>query len=417
MASVECAQVFQCDLSTDSSDNSNADAPIVYSSAIGANVADVDGNRYVDMAAGFGALLLGHNASRPMRAIEFQCQRLWTSLGDVYPSDSKIAMLERVASLYPHGAARVLLCQSGSDSVTAAIKTAVLHTGRSGIVAFDGAYHGMGYAALAACGYREGFRTHFARQLNPFVHFAPYPHNESELNASLKSVGDYLESGDVAAVIVEPVLGRGGCIEPPSDFLPALAQLARKSGTLLIADEIWTGLGRTGAMLASSRVGVVPDLICLGKGLGGGLPISACLGAEQVMNAWQSNPGVVHTSTFQGNALACSTGVATIDTVRAKKLDNRASRVGSDFRNWLISSVEPNRLVTAITGVGLMIGVELESTATAAAVSRGLLQKGYIVVTGGRLGNVLTLTPPLTIHENLLEGFVDALSDVLLEIM
>ena len=411
LAKVECAVVFQPP-QTDTPE----DPPIVYASSIGANVVDVDGNRFVDLAAGFGAILLGHNAPRPARSLEMQAQRAWTGLGDVYPADAKVAMVERVASLYPKGKARALLCQSGSDAVTAAIKTAVLHTGRSAILAFEGAYHGMGYAALAACGYRESFRAPFSDQLNPHVRFAPYPHQPEQLGACLETVRALLEAGDVAAIIVEPILGRGGCVEPPPDFLPELLRLAHEAGALLIADEIWTGLGRAGAMLASSRVGVVPDLICLGKGLGGGLPISACLGSEPIMDAWRRSPGVVHTSTFQGNALACSTGVATIDTVRVKKLDERAARVGEAFKTWLQTSLNPIGSVRAITGAGLMVGVALQDGATADAARKALLRLGYIVVTGGMDGSVLTLTPSLTIHEDLLEGFVDALAGVLTDL-
>jgi 4-aminobutyrate aminotransferase/(S)-3-amino-2-methylpropionate transaminase len=407
LARVECSMLFQAPT------EGPPDFPIIYASSLGSNVVDVDGNRFVDFAAGFGAILLGHNAPRVAKSLEMQAQRAWTGLGDVFPADAKVAMVERVASLYPKGAARVLLCQSGSDAVTAAIKTAVLHTRRHGIVAFRGAYHGMGYAALSACGYRDSFRAPFAGQLNPNVRFAPYPHNQADIDASLQSVREALATGDVAAILVEPVLGRGGCVDPPNSFLPELAKMAREAGALLIADEIWTGLGRAGAMLASSRVGVLPDIFCLGKGLGGGLPISACLGSENVMNAWQRNPGVVHTSTFQGNALACSTGVATIDSVRVKKLDERSARVGQAFQSWLRTSLEPIPAVKAITGAGLMVGVALDSGSTAAHATRGLLQRGYIVVTGGMNGEVLTLTPPLTIEEDLLEGFVDTLAEVL----
>lgn len=411
LARVECAAVFE-----PPHDSEQPDLPIVYASSNGSNVVDVDGNRFVDLAAGFGAILLGHQAQRPARSLEMQAQRTWTGLGDLYPADAKVAMLERIVSLYPKGGARALLCQSGSDAVTAAVKTAVLHTGRPGVVAFEGAYHGLGYAALAACGYRESFRAPFNGQLNPHVRFAPYPNHEEMLDVALQTVHDQLARGDVAAVLVEPILGRGGCVVPPQAFLPELARLAHEAGALLVADEIWTGLGRAGAMLACSRVGVVPDVVCLGKGLGGGLPISACLGSEEVMDAWRRSPGVVHTSTFQGNALACSTGVATIDTVRVKKLDERAARVGEAFRTWLRATVGPLPQVEAVTGDGLMTGVALDSGRTAAGVQRILLQRGYIVVPGGADGSVLTLTPPLTIHEDLLDGFVDVLADALTQV-
>lgn len=388
---------------------------IVYASALGSNVTDVDGNRYVDLAAGFGAMLLGHGAPCQAQAMATQSRRLWTSLGDVYPSDAKVTMLERVAALFPSPRARALLCQSGSDAITAALKTAVLSTKRSGMLAFRGSYHGLGYAPLAACGYRESFRHPFARQLNPHVVFASYPSDETELGAALDAARDALGTGKVGAVVVEPILGRGGCVVPPSAFLPALAEMAAESGALLIADEIWTGLGRCGAMLACERVNVVPDILCLGKGLGGGLPISACVASERVMQAWNNTPGVVHTSTFQGYALACATGVATIDAVRDGKLAHRADEVGAAFMALLRERLGGIAVVRKVTGAGLMVGIALDTAADAEWACHELLAKGYIVLTGGIEGNVITITPALTIEPSLLEGFVDTAVEVLSE--
>jgi 4-aminobutyrate aminotransferase/(S)-3-amino-2-methylpropionate transaminase len=162
--------------------------------------------------------------------------------------------------------------------VTVALKTAKLVTGRPGVVAFEGSYHGLGYGPLAACGLKKSWREAFGDQLNPHVTFAPYPRSIETVDESLTRVKQALGTGTAGAVLVEPVLGRGGVVVPPSTFLGELRSLAKSEGALLVADEIWTGLGRTGHMLASSAAGVVPDLICLGKGLGGGLPISACIG-------------------------------------------------------------------------------------------------------------------------------------------
>jgi 4-aminobutyrate aminotransferase/(S)-3-amino-2-methylpropionate transaminase len=389
------------------------DMPIVYASAVGSNVVDVDGNRFVDLVAGFGAMLLGHLSQRVARALETQAKRTWMGLGDVFPADSKVAMLERVVSLHPEPGAKAMLCQSGSDAVTVAIKTAALHTGRPGILAFEGAYHGLGYAPLAACGYRESFRLPFAKQLNPHVRFAPYPADDGSLDAALGAARRALSHGDIGAVLVEPVLGRGGCVVPPEAFLPALALLAREAGALLIADEIWTGLGRSGSLLASSRFNVVPDVICLGKGLGGGLPISACVARGPIMEAWRNTPGVVHTTTFQGSSLACATGIATIDAVRAKKLDERAERVGSACIASMRAAFQDVARVRRVSGLGLMIGIVLDSAQTAAQARRALFARGYITLTGGRAGNVLTLTPPLNIDEDLLEGFVDTAAQII----
>src|SRR5258706_2060452 len=195
------------------------------------------------------------------------------ALGDLYPSDAKIALTERLSELYPAKGARVMLGQSGSDAVSAALKTAKLATGKPGVVAFDGSYHGLEYGPLAVCGLRKSWREAFADQLNAHVAFAIYPRSARDLDESLSQVKAALEAGDVGAVLVEPILGRGGCVVPPPDFLTELRGLTRRAGALLIADEIWTGLGLAGHVLHTTAAGVLPDLVCLGKGLGGGLPL------------------------------------------------------------------------------------------------------------------------------------------------
>jgi 4-aminobutyrate aminotransferase / (S)-3-amino-2-methylpropionate transaminase / 5-aminovalerate transaminase len=388
--------------------------PIVLSSAQGSNVLDLDGNLYVDLAAGFGALLLGHRPARVARSLEIQAGRLWMALGDVYPSDAKIALVEKLSALYPAKGARVLLGQSGSDAVTAALKTAKLATGRPGVIAFEGAYHGLGYGPLACCGLRSSWREAFGDQINRHVVFAPYPAAPADSQRSLHAVSSALASGEVGAVLVEPILGRGGCIVPPSTFLSELAGLARTRGALVIADEVWTGLGRSGHMLASHAAGVLPDLVCLGKGLGGGLPLSACIGSEEVMRCWdRSGPEeVVHTATFHGAPLACATAIAAVDALRSSKLDQRARDVGGramDELSQVLSDVPGVR----VRGAGLMIGIAFGTGATALAIQRRLLEAGYLVTMGGMQGEVLVLTPPLTIAESLLSDFARVLRSLL----
>ncbi|HEX9298442.1 MAG TPA: aspartate aminotransferase family protein [Polyangiaceae bacterium] len=386
-------------------------APVVYASGTGSNVVDVDGNRYVDLAAGFGALLLGHAPPRIARALEMQADRLWLALGDLYPSDAKVALTERVAQLYPARGARALLGQSGSDAVAAALKTAKLVTGKPGVLAFEGAYHGLGYGPLAACGLRASWRQAFADQLNPHVSFAPYPRSSEDLDSSLAAVKNELSAGNIGAVLVEPILGRGGCVVPPAPFLGELRGLSRRSGALLIADEVWTGLGRSGHFVASSAAGVLPDLLCFGKGLGGGLPISACVGPDEVMQAWCRDPSqeVVHTATFHGAPLACATAIATLDALRSAKLDARAAEVGDRAHRMLSDTLATVPGVGAIRGAGLMIGIPLGSGATALAIQRSLLQAGYIVTLGGISNEVLVLTPALNVAESLLQGFAATL--------
>jgi 4-aminobutyrate aminotransferase/(S)-3-amino-2-methylpropionate transaminase len=385
-------------------------APIVYAEGEGANVVDVDGNRFVDFAAGFGALLLGHRPPAVTRALRAQEERLWLALGDVYGSDAKLLLCERLALLHPTPDARVMLGSTGADAVTAALKTAALFTGRPGVVAFDGAYHGLSHGPLAACGLRPSFREPFAEQLNAHVTFAAYPHDEAGLDGSLDAVARALGRGDVGAILVEPVLGRGGCVVPPPAFLGELSALSDRSGALLVCDEIWTGLGRSGAWLAGTAGGVVPDLICLGKGLGGGLPISACIGSDRVMASWGAHGGAtLHTATHFGAPLGCAAALAVLDELRARALPERAGTLGARWMELLRQRCA-GRGARAVTGRGLMVGVALEGGgARALATTRRLLERGWIVLTGGVAGDVLTLTPPLDVDEALLDAFADVL--------
>jgi 4-aminobutyrate aminotransferase / (S)-3-amino-2-methylpropionate transaminase / 5-aminovalerate transaminase len=384
---------------------------IVYASAEGSNVTCVDGNRYVDLAGGFGAALVGHRHPSVLRAISLQSERLLHALGDVYPSDATVGLAERLTELHPESDAQVVLGQSGSDAVTIALKTACLYTGKPGVVAFAGGYHGLGYGPLAASGFRPSYREPFLPQLNPHVHFAPYPADELSLGAALDAVRSALAAGDAGAVLVEPVLGRGGVIEPPAGFLEALAAAARERGALLVADEIWTGLGRSGKMLCSADAR--PDLICLGKGLGGGLPLSAVLGRREVMAAWQRSEEVVHTSTFAGAPLACAAGLATLDVLRRERLAERADHVGAIFRRHLTDALGGLPGVR-VRGRGLMLGVELDAKpGTGGEAMRQLLEQGYLTTSGGRARECLVLTPPLTIAEPLLEAATHAVATTL----
>ena len=389
--------------------------PIVLASGKGSNLVDVDGNRYIDLIAGFGALLLGHASKPILRAIEGQSARLVQALGDVYSADVKVALLERLAALHAGQEPRVILTQSGSDAVTAAVKTAALATGKPGLVAFEGAYHGLGYAPLAACGLRESYRAPFLGQLNPAVTFAPYPDPRApgDVDRALSAVERALRDGNVGAVLVEPVLGRGGCVVPPTAFLTGLRELTRAHGAILIADEILTGLGRSGAMVRSHAVGVEPDVICFGKGLGGGLSISACVASGEIMEAWARAEEVVHTSTHAGAPLACAAAIATLDALRFRGLVARADALGARFMAALRAELSACPEVIEVRGAGLMIGVELASGDVSLRATRGLLARGYLALTGGCRAEVLTLTPALTISEERLLEAAGALREVL----
>jgi 4-aminobutyrate aminotransferase-like enzyme len=387
--------------------------PIVWARAQGANVWDVDGNRYVDLSAGFGAAAIGHGHHAVVQAVQTQAAKLSHALGDLHPSDVKVALLDRLRVMAPFADARVMLGLSGSDAVTAALKTAALYTGRPGILAFEGGYHGLGYGPLAVCGYNEKFRAPFSAQLNPHVVFARYPDAQTSLHAAITAIEHAWQGHhEIGAVLVEPVQGRGGVVVPPRELFTALSSLCERRGALLIVDEVLTGLGRTGAMFASVAAGARPDLICLGKALGGGLPVSACLGRAEVMACW-GDPGseALHTGTFFGNPLGCAAALATLGVIENDALCARAADLGQ----WLLDQLRTRvgRRVQDVRGCGLLIGIELDTGAAGLRLVRALLERGYIVLPAGSDARVVSLTPPLTIAKPLLEGFLETLTDAL----
>ncbi|HSC88902.1 MAG TPA: aminotransferase class III-fold pyridoxal phosphate-dependent enzyme, partial [Polyangiaceae bacterium] len=370
-------------------------------------------NRYVDLAAGFGALLLGHSHPSVLRAIQLQSERLLQALGDVYPSDAKIGLIERLGQLLPIPEAQVILGQSGADAVSAALKTAALATAKPGVIAFQGSYHGLSYGPLAVTDLRPSYRAPFQEQLSPHVRFALYPSSAAELDESLEMVRALLAGQPTGAILVEPLLGRGGVIDPPAGFLRGLQELARDAGALLITDEIWTGLGRAGDWLASTADGVVPDLVCLGKGLGGGLPISACVGSRAVMAHWSREQEVVHTSTFAGAPLAAATALATLDTLGRGGVLERAADLGARWKARLELRLR-GTAISAVRGRGMMLGLDAgELPGGGWALQKALLARGFVTSTGGGQRDVLVLTPPLVITERQLEAFDDALLDAL----
>ena len=288
--------------------------PIVWTAARGANVQDADGNVFVDLTAGFGAALVGHGHSAVIAAVTAQAARLMHALGDAHPSDTKIALEQRLASMAPWPDARVILGLSGSDAVEAAMKSAVLATGRAGVIAFEGGYHGLAHGPLAACGYKAAFRAPFREQLGSHVSFAPYP-TVNHADRALAAVRSRIARGDVGAVLIEPVLGRGGVHEADAACVEEIARIAHQAGALLVADEIYTGLRRASRewLYSAAHWKTPADIVCVGKALGGTLPLSACLLRDEIARAWGNPDGeAIHTSTFLGNPLACAAGLATI---------------------------------------------------------------------------------------------------------
>ncbi len=381
------------------------DVPIFWERAAGANVWDVDGNRFVDLGAGFGVANAGHAHPRVVAAVREQSGQLLHGMGDVHPSLVKVELLERLAALFPGGApARAVLGSSGSDAVEIALKTAQLATRRAGVVAFEGAYHGLSLGALDAT-FRREFREPFAARLPHATVFARFGDAEDVSRVALES------RIPIGAVLVEPIQGRGGERIPPDGFLAALRALCNREGWLLIADEVYTGFGRTGRWFACEHEGVAPDLLCVGKGLASGMPISACIGTRTVMDAWPASSGeALHTQTFLGHPPGCAAALASIAVLEDEKLVERAAALGDAALAQLRVLLAAKNGVVDVRGRGLLLAIECDTPERCLGASGEALRHGLIVVPSGDDGRVLAITPPLSIDADALASALDGLA-------
>ncbi len=416
--------------------------PIVWERARGVFVWDADGKKYLDLTGAFGVAAAGHANPRVVQAGQSQLARLPHAMGDVHPHALKAELAQKLSQLTfgrwnnfrrdglresptsgthpacPSG--KTIFCNSGFEAVEAALKTAIQATGRHGVIAFTGAYHGLGYGALNAT-HREFFRKPFQAQLREFARFVQYPEKTADLAAAEFQIRHLFRREWIGAILVEPVQARGGINVPPPEFLPLLRKLCDEFGAMLILDEIYTGFGRTGKWFACEHAGVVPDLICLGKALTGGFPLSACVGRADLMDAaWPPSRGeALHTSTFLGNPVGCAMALAQISEIEKLNLPGRAAELGKFLLAELHSKLPNGKFQIAVRGLGLMAGVELRRhdgspacVETFAAI-KTLLQRGCIFLPEGEYGNVISLSPPLTISKAQLAKAVAMLKEVL----
>lgn len=393
------------------------DFPVFWERGEGANVWDVDGNRFLDFTAAFAVSGLGHGAEVLREAVAGQAGRLLHAMGDVHPAAGKAELCVVLSAItferWGAGTGRTFLGNSGSEAIEAALKTALLRTGKPGVVSFEGGYHGLGHGALETSGLPY-FRAPFAAQLGGFGIKIPYPRRAEELAA----VGEALETAfrlrDIGCVLVEPVQGRGGEVVPPLGFLPMLRRLCDTHGGVLVLDEIYTGFHRTGRFFACEHSGVIPDMICLGKALSGGFPISACVGKAAVMDAWPLSRGeALHTSTTLGNPLGCALALASIAEHRKPETAELARSAGRRLEAALRQLESP--CISEVRGLGAMLGVELVGAdgspdgALAGAVMRRGLQDGLILLGGGPEGNVLSFSPPFGITDEEIAFLIEKL--------
>jgi 4-aminobutyrate aminotransferase len=376
--------------------------PLVAESGSGLVVTDVDGNRFLDFAAGIAVCSTGHSHPKVVQAIKDQAERLIHIAATDFYEPRYVEFTERLAGIAPFSEkARVFLTNSGTEAVEGAIKLARYHTHRPGIIAFEGGFHGRTMGALSLTNSKIKQRAGFGPLL-PMVHHAPFPRirawregsggdGSAELEVLRKTIfGRIIAPSDVAAIVIEPIQGEGGYFPAPAPFLKGLRELCDEHGILLIADEIQSGMGRTGTWWAIERAGVEPDIILSAKGIASGMPIGAFIARDSV---WTWPPGA-HGSTFAGNPVCAAAGLATLDIIESEGLAN-ADAMGARLRSGLERVAANVEAVRDIRGAGLMLGVEFDSHEAAEAVQEAAFRLGLLTLECGE--SSLRFSPPLIV--------------------
>ena len=376
--------------------------PLVAESGSGTVVTDVDGNRFLDFAAGIAVCSTGHSHPKVVQAIKDQADRLIHIAATDFYEPRYLEFMERLAAIAPfEEKARVFLTNSGTEAVEGAIKLARYHTHRPGIIAFEGAFHGRTMGALSLTNSKVKQRAGFG-PLIPMVHHAPFPRVRSWRESSggdgsaelafLRNTifGRQIAPSDVAAIVVEPIQGEGGYFPAPHAFLEGLREICDEHGIVLIADEIQSGMGRTGRWWAIEHAGVEPDILLTAKGIASGMPIGAFIARDSV---WTWPPGA-HGSTFAGNPVCAAAGLATLDIIESEGLANAAS-MGARLRSGLERAAAGTDAIRDIRGGGLMLGVEFDSHGAAEAVQEAAFRLGLLTLECGE--SSLRFSPPLTV--------------------
>jgi 4-aminobutyrate aminotransferase/(S)-3-amino-2-methylpropionate transaminase len=405
-------QAVEC---RDSSYNAKQD-PLVFARAQGSTVWDAEGRSYIDLCAGFGVVALGHNNEVQKRvfASSINHEALVThGMGDVYPSIAKIEMLETLKAALPSSLSKGGLALSGGQAVEFAVKTAQIATGAKGFINFHGSYHGLDLGILPLTSRRD-FKDPFRGWL-PEDRVTELPF-ACELDIVRKAIHAQKAAGfGCAAVIVEPIQGRAGIRPHGLDWLSGLYEICQQEKVLVIYDEVFTGLGRTGQITFAEMVPC--DLLCLGKALGGGLPLSACFGRGDVMDAWPQNEGEgIHTGTFFGHPLSCRLGAETLKTIQQQKLPQRSMELGEKVQAMLRESLQKHPLFAAVRGRGLMVGLELREPLAGARLMDILRRHGVIALASGDKGQGISITPALTIQEDELLLAVQRIAAAMVEL-
>ena len=368
--------------------------PVTIEKGVGAHVWDIDGKEYIDCMGGYGVALVGHQNQRVNNAIKEQLDKIITVHSSLY-NKTREEFLKMLIGLAPKGLTQVHLNNSGAEAIEAAIKFARKFTGKKGMVAMKGSYHGKSFGALSLT-----FGPKYRKPFEPLVEkvsFASFGDIES-----LRSVID----DETAFVILEPIQGESGIIVAPEGFLQEVRKLCDEKGILLIFDEIQAGLGRTGRLWACDHWNTAPDILCLAKGIAGGVPMGATLVRPDILASMNKGE---HSSTFGGNPISCAAGIAALKALTEDGLIENSEKMGKIFRDGLEKLKEKHTMIREIRGKGLMIGIEMKFEIK--DILMGLIKEGILMLYSGR--NILRILPPLVISEDDITKVLHVLDSIL----
>lgn len=368
--------------------------PVNVARGKGAKIWDVAGKEYIDCMGGYGVALVGHCNDRVVQAIKNQAETLITAHMSVY-NETRLGFMKKMAALAPPGLNKMFFTNSGTESVEAALKFARKYTGKPGVIAMNGAYHGKTFGALSVT-YSEKYRKAFMPLLDG-VKFVPYGEPEKLEESIDDSIG---------AVILEPIQGETGIIVPPDNLIPKIREICDRRKIVLIFDEIQAGLGRTGKMWAGQNWNTTPDIMCLAKGIAGGVPMGLVLAKQEIMEAMKLGE---HSSTFGGSPLACAAASATMDALTQDRLVENAAKTGKYFKDSLQRLKEKHKIIREVRGLGMMLGVELRFEVKDVLFDG--ISHGLLMLYSGR--NIIRLLPPLVMDESTVSRAVEIMDGVL----
>ncbi len=368
--------------------------PISIARGKGARVWDNSNKEFVDCMGGYGVAIVGHCNERVVQAIKEQADKLIVCHMSLF-NETRLKFLTKLFSLTPPGLDKVFFSNSGAEAVEAALKFSRKFSGKNGIIAMKGAYHGKTFGALSVT-YNNKYRSSFEPLLEG-VKFVPY----GQVSKLEEAIDD-----KTGAVILEPIQGETGIIVPPDGFIEKVREICNRHHLVLIFDEIQSGLGRTGKMWAGQNWDTVPDVMCIAKGVAGGIPMGLTLTKPEIIEYIKMGE---HSSTFSGNPLACAAGLATLESLTEDKLVEKACKIGTIFKENLLRLQEKHRIIREVRGLGMMLGVEMRFDVRDLLLDA--INEGLLMLYSGR--NVIRLLPPLVMDEGTVGDAVDIIDKVI----